>query len=192
MNNFEILNKLPDDINFLQIGVNDGQDHLTAFILNKNWKGIMVEPDTFYIRKAKEKYKSVANNLTWFQVAISNVKSTATMYKVNKIDKDWEKGIGSLDKSHVIKHNIDESNIISFEVKTVLLTDIVDKELDIWFIDAEGSERNILLGCDISTIKPKYIILETTHMQESDLNEIASELNYTPYWDKFDSLLIRN
>ena len=189
---FKLLNTLPNDAQFLQIGVNDGQDWLTAFIISSQWHGIMVEPDMHYLELAKTTYADAISRLSWVNCAVGDQNSLCTFYKVINPDHADHKGIGSINKMHLSKHGIADNNIEKFTVKITTVDNIVTSPTDLWIIDVEGAEQAILCGCDISNIRPTYIIIETTHMLENEFVELANKLNYRPLWHPVDAIMIDN
>ena len=68
---------------FVQVGSHDGRMHdpLRTFIQKNNWRGILIEPQTDMLEKAKDNYRDKPN-LNFVNVAVHPTKSQITLYKV--------------------------------------------------------------------------------------------------------------
>ena len=82
-------------------------------------------------------------------------------------------GIGSFNREHLVKHNIPSDKIEYRMVNCMKLSDLLDKykikELDYLFIDAEGSDADILLSLDFSRYKVKNIVFEYWHIDHPQI-----------------------
>lgn len=151
---------------FIEAGACDGivQSNTRHLELNKNWKGILVEPNI-------EEYKLCVNNRPnskVFNCALVNnnyTESEITMYY-----KTWS---GShIDHGSVTSTKDSPANKVQgwdghnweYSVQTRTLNSILEEvkpeTIDFFSLDVEGYEVEVMNGFDIQKYKPKFILLE--------------------------------
>jgi FkbM family methyltransferase len=176
-----VLNEMPGDCFFVQIGSNDGQqrDPLHDFILERQWRGILVEPVPYLFQRLKENYAQ-QKGLIFEGVAISASDAPAEFYFVSQDAKQkldlpyWFDQLGSFDKGHIIKHfgRAIEPFIVSSHVPTLTFTQLLDKNgvnrVDLLHIDCEGYDYEILKSVDFQRCRPSVIIYEHEHLGAKD------------------------
>ncbi len=200
------------DIIFIQIGANEGvmsNDFLHPFILEKKWKGVLIEPVPSIFKKLQQNYAHIPN-LYFENVAISDSKKQADFFVVdseteffknnpdlvNQAGGPWGDQKGSLDRAHVVKHSSAISNVQykSISVQCLTFQDIVDKyelpKVDLLQIDTEGHDDVILYSIDFPKMAPRLIIFEHEHLSFerylaciAHLQSFGYEVTYTGIYD---------
>lgn len=98
----------------------------------------------------------------------------------------------SADKSHLktaveVQHDVDVPYDI--QVPTRTLTSILDEcevtEIDLFSLDVEGYELNVLKGLDFSKYRPKYMLIEARFKAEIDeyLADLYTEVDQLSIYD---------
>jgi len=189
---------LPESI-FVKVGANDGLtlDPCSDILLaNTKWKGLLIEPQSYFIDKLKETFNDV-DRFTIEQVAISSMEGKEKFYyldhKVNESIQDlkpWVFMVASFNKNHLLKL-LDESLqpfIRDCTVETNTLTNILKRNnldnFNLLHIDTEGHDLVVLKSLDLSVCSPTLIYIEYNHLSDSDNTELLNLLNnyeYTVY-----------
>ncbi|MCX6991491.1 MAG: FkbM family methyltransferase [Chlamydiae bacterium] len=197
---------------FIQIGANEGvmsNDFLHPFILEKKWKGILIEPVPSIFKKLQKNYAHIPN-LHFENVAISDRKKQAEFFVVdseteffknnpglvNQAGGPWGDQKGSLDRDHVVKHSsaISDVQYKSISVQCLTFQDIIEKyqlpKVDLLQMDTEGHDDVILLSIDYAKIAPRLIIFEHEHLSFeryfaciTHLQSFGYEVAYTGVYD---------
>ena len=174
----------------LQIGANDGLrfDVLNKYIKEYKIDSLLVEPVPFYFSKLKDNY-SKDNFVKLERSAISKKSGIINMYTVkkdylNKYDEHI-KGINSVDKKHLNKHNVKSSHIEKISVESLSPKDLLKKyhvnNLDLVFIDAEGYDGEIVISfLDYINFKP-IIIFEFIHIKYDLFTNVIEKLDEKKY-----------
>lgn len=176
-------------VKFLQIGANDGVSHdcLYKIILKYKWQGVAVEPLDEFFQKLQLNY-SFYNLVRPVRYALHPTDTSMTIFKLNPLKYcdygHWASGIASFNKSHLIKHNILETDIIEEIVPCISLMKLIaDNNLegiDYLQIDTEGFDVEILKMIDFNYISPKLIRFEYSNLKKEELNIAIKILsNYT-------------
>ncbi len=174
----------------IQIGANDGErfDLLNFYIKKYQCKSLLVEP----IKENFEKLKINYNNLDFIifeNSAISVNNDIQKLYKVSsKYIKNYDNhipGITSFDKKHLIKHGVKNRHIITENVASIKISELITKHdfnlPDLLYIDAEGYDGKIVIDFLLSTSFRPIIILEYIHIENKifkDLITILEKENY--------------
>jgi len=150
---------------FIQVGAHVGNDE--AFDIIKNYDielGILIEPLPQLVPKLKEAYKDIPN-IVIENKAIAVDSNDSISFYVDKKDPITE--LSSMNKQHLIEHNVKEQDIQEIKVQTETLESIFDRygivELDYLFIDTEGFDCDILNSFDMDNYKIHNIIFEDIH-----------------------------
>ena len=174
----------------VQIGANDGLrfDVLNKYIKEYKIDSLLVEPVPFYYSKLKNNY-SGHNFVKLEKSAIFKKSGTISMYTVKKdyLDKYDEhiKGISSVDKKHLNKHNVKSNHIEKISVECLSPKDLLEKyqinNLDLVFIDAEGYDGDIVIGfLDYINFQP-IIIFEFIHIEYDLFTNVIKKLDEKKY-----------
>lgn len=189
-------------MNIVQIGSNRGNDELTEII-----KTMEVEIDFLLLIEPMEKFNeslllcySNIKNIRIENIAIVSdptIKSTI-FYLHEKMDDNIEQA--SLNRSHIDKvfnrpeyttpEKSHDSQIIEKEVECSDLNSTLNEynlnNIDILFIDAEGSDDSIIKSIDFDKFKVDKIYYENMHIDNDSLELFLRERGYsiikgTPY-----------
>lgn len=134
------------------------------------WKSIHVEGDPFnYEQLVKNRPESLnihaalCNESRQLHYLTGGTSTTRGFYEfmTEKFIKDWHGGIK-------------QENLIP--VKCYPMKDVLRqlhiKHVDIWFLDVEGAEENVLLGTDFSVVKFNAIVMECDNYGGHERNRI--------------------
>lgn len=174
----------------IQIGANDGLrfDVLNKYIKEYKIDSLLVEPVPFYYSKLRDNY-SEDNFVKLEKSAISKKSGTISMYTVKRdyLDKYDEhiKGINSVKKKHLNKHNVKSNHIEKISVECLSPKDLLKKykidNLDLVFIDAEGYDGDIVISfLDYINFKP-IIIFEFIHIEYDLFINVTKKLDEKKY-----------
>jgi FkbM family methyltransferase len=158
-----------NDFFFVQIGANDGQDHIYEFV-SKNHdqvSGMVIEPLKDMFDELAYKYRKFSK-ITPLNVAIHNSETEMTLYRIApqklKTLPGWLKGISSFNQDHHKLTNTPSSWIIPVTVPCVSLQELFNryriKKVDLLQIDTEGYDAQIILNLDFNAIQPTIIRFE--------------------------------
>lgn len=87
-----------EDLFFVQIGANDGKsgDPLYEFIINNNWKGILIEPMPDVFEQLKENFSFASGRLIFENSAISDTGGEFTIYYIDNSGKKFPEWVSQL------------------------------------------------------------------------------------------------
>ena len=178
------------NISLIQIGANDGKrfDILNYYIKKYQTKSLLVEPIKKNFLELIENYKdckfvSIDNS------AISVDNEISYLYKVDEkfIDNysDHIPGITSFDKKHLIKHGVKNRHIITENVNSLSIVNLISKyhlaDFDLLYIDAEGYDGKIAIDLLKSTSLRPIIILEFIHVKNNTFRDLITNLEKNEY-----------
>ena len=175
----------------IQIGANDGLrfDSLNYYIKKYKTKSILVEPIKDNFEDLKNNYKEY-ENIIFENLAISVNNEISYLYKANPLKLknyigDHYIGITSFDKNHLIKHGVKKNDIIKEKVKSISINDLIlkhnIKKFELFFVDAEGYDADIVNDFLSSSLIRPIIILEYLHIPNKkfqNLTDILKEKKY--------------
>jgi len=178
------------NISLIQIGANDGKrfDILNYYIKKYQTKSLLVEPIKKNFLELVENYKdckfvSIDNS------AISVDNEISYLYKVDEkfIDNysDHIPGITSFDKKHLIKHGVKNRHIITENVNSLSIVNLISKyhlaDFDLLYIDAEGYDGKIAIDLLKSTSLRPITILEFIHVKNNTFRDLITNLKKNEY-----------
>lgn len=197
------------NINFIQIGANDGKrfDPIHEFIkYNKaNITGYVVEPVRDYFIELCNTYKDYPN-IKPLNFAIHNNLSEAVIYKVAKefesIVPEFALGIASFDQDHHRRTNIPSEFLFEEKVQCVSFSDLVRDynilNVSLLVLDTEGYDYSILTNIDFDVISPSIIHFEhgiksgTMSINQFDeLKKLFHDNDYQLFVDKTDVTAVK-
>jgi FkbM family methyltransferase len=155
-------------MNIIQIGANDGEDHVYDFI-NKNSskinKLILVEPMPQLIPVLKSRYSKLLNSVEYENTAISGNESDSPLKFYYEINSNLE--ASTFNKNHLLSLGCMEDKIASIDVPVLTFDQLMKKhnlvELDALYIDTEGHDYHIIKSIDFKKYKIKLIVFESMH-----------------------------
>ena len=180
-----------DELSFVQVGANDGVfgDPLRPYVLNRGWRGVLVEPQLEVFERLKRNYETCADRLIFENIAISS-RDTLTLYLPPTLlgDRDpiHAHSIVSSDASVIARQiRMPVGDLHRVDVPAVTLDALFERHgiynLDLLQIDAEGYDWEVLQTLDLAKVSPRLIQLETGHLSRSALTSAAKHLNRSGY-----------
>ena len=152
---------------FVEAGANDGisQSNTYYFSLNLGWKGILVEAIPDLAEKCKvNRPKCIVENyaLVSYEYAEKTIKMkycnlmSVVKGNMSEIDEDAFMENGAKIQGDLVPYEID--------VPVSTLSKIIEKHnpkrIDLFSLDVEGYESEVLSGINFHEFKPTYILIE--------------------------------
>lgn len=158
-------------MNILQIGTNDGNDHVFEFIkTNENSikNIILIEPIFEKLNEAKNTYSNIKNTQFICAAITPNPYYYIQLYVPKNLPDSQTASIyESHTLSHVGNHQGIEKRIVPCIGINVLLEIFKFEILDYLFIDTEGLDCDLILSLDLIKNKILNIIYESAHSDGS-------------------------
>jgi FkbM family methyltransferase len=197
-----------DKFFFVQIGAYDGResDPIQAFIQQRRWGGIVVEPQPDAFERLRRNYAG-RPDLIFENVAIADREGSLPLYRLGDefayLFKGDHRMLSSFDPEHVIKHltkQVDTREVLqSIQVRCLTLSGLLAKygvrKLDLLQIDAERSDYKILKMVDFANIKPEIICFEHAHLSAVEKGECIQLLvlqNYKVMTARYDMIAFQS
>ena len=156
---------------FIELGAFDGitQSNTYFFELNRNWKGLLIEP-------SKNSFDLCCINRP--NSIVVNCCCVSNTYTDTKIFGDFNSTLMSSVNGERLRSN----QLI--EVKALTLEKILDEnnidiEIDFLSLDTEGYELPILQGLNLDKYRPKYLLIE---IYSNEFNNILIYLESKYYF----------
>lgn len=188
---------------FIQIGGNDGVSFDTLFekIINRESKGIILEPSPRYFDQLKSNYKNY-KSIILLPYAIFEKNGILELFELNEIGlknhPSWAAGIGSVDIQHLTKLNVKLEEISKIKVKGITFDYLLESypeflDVDYLQIDTEGYDFQILKSINFTKFKVKMVKFEFNNLTINEQNKAISILSdqYDLYRDELDLVCIR-
>jgi FkbM family methyltransferase len=188
LNNIFKQNKIE---NLIQIGANDGVafDELNFFIKEYKVKSILVEPIKENYTKLKTNYKK----FDFVKLENSAISDDNVINYIYKVDPKFYKyygnhipAISSFDNKHLIKHGVKNSHIKKEKVNSLTINELLKKynmtNLDLFFVDAEGYDGNIVYDFLEKTNLRPIIIFEYIHINNQIFKDLIKKLLTKEYF----------
>ncbi len=174
-----------DQVNFIQIGANDGlrNDPLRPFIVRHDWQGVLVEPlptvfpllqrNYAYLQRPQLVFLNAAvtvegeGNLEFWSVKQSHLDALPLEQRL-----DFQRK-ASFNRGHVAGFlpahwNPDQAlepvPVPCLGLEQIIATHLPRKPLHLLVIDVEGYESTLIPGLDFSRIRPEAVFFETEHL----------------------------
>ncbi|AFL84128.1 methyltransferase, FkbM family [Belliella baltica DSM 15883] len=199
------LSKKQEGFTVIQIGANDGITHdpIHKFIKRDNWKGVLLEPQSFVFNQFLKKIYSKNKGIVTLCAAIGEEDGSLPIYKIAFSDMRWATGLTSFSKEKIedaFQNGIVEINCSKFgieipqdkskwiseeEVDVISPKTLLEKynlsKIDLLQIDAEGYDLEVIRIFDIPNTQPEAIIFENVGLAESDYQNYLSHLQEMGY-----------
>lgn len=189
----EVLLTAKGEINFVQVGANDGKynDPIYSFLMShkKSTRALLIEPQEELLNYLSEAYSNHPNITIWNGAIASSEK--LSLFRIKP--KFWDKfkvpyfknvppyraasGLTSSNKEHIIqscklflpKNIYLEEAIEEVQVPGEKLLPLLKKlnfnyNIDVLQVDTEGADDEVIYNCDITAIKPVLISFEHQHL----------------------------
>jgi FkbM family methyltransferase len=172
---------------YVEIGANNGfdQSNTLYFEICKNWKGILVEPlrDKFLEIK---KYRDKKNNKIFNRACVGfdskkkyvEITNLNLMSFINETSKNInsKKHINNFKKLNYKFHNITKKKVRSCTLNKIFKISRAPSLMDVFFLDVEGSELEVLKGIDFRIYNFKYLVIESRNINE--IRNFLKKKNY--------------
>ena len=149
---------------YIECGANDGVNQSNTWYFEKslNWRGILIEPNKQIFQELK---KNRSSKNIFENVALVSESFSKKIYLTNN----------NLESK--ITGNLNNSNI---EVFTSTLNNILKKneiyKINLFSLDVEGYEAEVLLGLNLNFFDIDYILIETNDFDK--INFMLKNFNY--------------
>jgi FkbM family methyltransferase len=149
---------------YIECGANDGVNQSNTWYFEKslNWRGILIEPNKQIFEELK---KNRSSKNIFENVALVSESFSKKIYLTN--DNLESKITGNLNNSNI-------------EVLTSTLNNILKKneiyKINLFSLDVEGYEENVLNGIDLKIFEIDYILIETNNFKK--INSVLKYNNY--------------
>lgn len=177
---------------FIETGANDGknQSNTLYFELYKDWTGILIEPiPELAALCRRNRPKCIVENCALvefeFEEPVVEMWHCGLMSLVKGALKSEEAELNHIKKGISIQSEVENTYLI--KVPAVTLTSVLEKydvsQVDLFSLDVEGFELNVLKGLDFDRYKPKFMLIETRYRDEIEeflkpLYEPIAELSH--------------
>jgi len=171
--------KLVPEAVFVVVGANDGvtgDPCLDILLANPIWKGLLIEPVPHCFERLRRRF-SDASRFVLERVAIGERPGRAPFYYVDPAAVKalpalpaWHDGLGSLERTHILKHlnGMLEPFIVECEVEVCTLSEVLARtgihDVHLLQIDTEGHDLQVLKTVDFAIYVPAMIFVEHKHL----------------------------
>ncbi len=180
-------NNLKNNGFFIHIGICDyDKDFFKPYFEKKNFKGLLIEANPFYISEIK---KSMNSNFKILNVLVDEDEENKFLYHV-KLDclnkyPAYVKGICSVNKKNILFHGVKPVDIEKTMVPSKKLSNLINElnieKIDFLIIDVEGLEYNILNDFLKNTNHKPNIMFEMKFMKKDQIFKILDLLKIYKY-----------
>jgi FkbM family methyltransferase len=159
---------------------------VTLAFSKRGWRGINIEPEPCYAAALRAERPSDVN----LQMAVGRARGRASIQHMAGT------GLSTFNAAISQRHaaaGYRHAGLLEVEVRT--LADICEEfappEIHFLKVDAEGSERDVLLGADFSRFRPWLLVVEATEpfspkRNDDQFADLLRDADYRPVW--FDGL----
>ena len=203
---------------FVQVGANDGirGDPLRRLILaNPRWRGIFIEPLDEVFRLLVSNY-GASDRFACERVAISETNEERLLYYVAQAtirETGLPAGfdaINSFSREHILMHlsrrhrkgalaKAPEAYISSRMVRCERLPSVLDhhrvSHIDVFCVDTEGYDYQVVRQIDFKKFRPKLILYEHCNLSSADQSSLAQLLSKEGYrlanYGQLDTMAVR-
>ena len=150
---------------FIECGANDGVNQSNTWYFEKklNWRGILIEP-------VPNLFKELIKNRSENNIFVNKC-LVEKNYKSKNINMIYDNCKTKISKSQVKTLNTQVSTVAK-----VLKDNKIKKSIDLFSLDVEGYELNVLNGINFRANKIKYFLIETKNFNK--LNKFLYLKNY--------------
>ncbi len=199
---FEFARAYPD-ATFVQVGANDGveMDPLRAEVKSRRWRGIMVEPVPYVFSALRENYGQNPR-IALENAAITDTDGSRELFYLAEADPgapdlpDWYDNLGTFHREVIVKHrpaipDFDE-RLRTREVPCLTFRSLCRKHgldsLDLIQIDTEGHDFEILKLVDLDSLRPRIVMYEHLHLDETARTDCSSYMRQHGYEEVADAV----
>jgi len=169
---------------FVECGANTGYHRSICYWFEKEhgWRGVNVECNPHCFKQLKINRPHCVN----VNYALAEKDTTAILHYPIDAPRKQLTGGGSIiyDEAHWKDRPVEKCN-----VKTVTYSHFIEdcniKSIDLFVLDVEGNELNVLISLTKSSVLPKVFCVETNKVSKKQIKDILFPLGY--YVDGGDS-----
>lgn len=178
---------------FAQIGSNDGVrgDPIRRHILRDRWSGLLVEPVPYLFERLRALYPR-RRGLRFENCAISDRDGVRTLYRLRETDEKipgWYEGLATFFPEVLLKHRWSipefEARVISEPVCCLTLESLFRRHriprLDVFHVDTEGFDGEVLRQFDFDRFRPSLILFEHKHLDQTEREATYARLRIHGY-----------
>lgn len=166
---------------FIEAGANDGVRQNNTLILEQylNWKGLLIEPNKKLYDICKQcRPNSIVENYG----LVSDKKEGSTIqgfFDDTGYAESLMAQVADLDEKHDINKGAKAIPVPCCTLNSLLLKHSINK-IDLFVLDVEGYEKEVLEGFDIRKYKPSFIVVEVfdTSKHKDHIFEYFNEAGY--------------
>jgi FkbM family methyltransferase len=212
------ISKAIPSIFVIQVGANDGINHdpIHKYVKRDKWRGLLIEPQTSVFRNKLFPLYLKNPSIQMENVAIADSISLMDMYRISFCNDRWANGLTTFEKE-TLQKKVDDGDIeriarkkgvkvpanyddyierFKVECKTFdfLRAKYEIGEVDVLQVDVEGFDYQLIKLYDLSRNKPKVIVFESKHLDETEYAEAMSyfkEHGYEAKRLKGDTIAVR-
>jgi FkbM family methyltransferase len=173
------------DFSVVQIGANDGRsgDPLCELIKSRGWSAFLVEPQPGPYDQLRMTYRDHPN-VRCVPCAVAREDGEATLWCV-----DGETQLASFSREVVLKHSRHlpdlERRLRAVRVPSLRLSTLLDRHgvshPDLFQVDTEGFDYEVLKMLFATDIRPPIISFENDHLSPADKRACAEDLAARSY-----------
>ena len=159
---------------FLEIGAYDGETNSkTCHLADLGWEGVYVEPIAEFAAKCANRHQN--NQVVIEQVAIGTHNHTGIIYKdglastLQPEQKDFQ--VAAASHHDKLNFHFQEEKVSIWSWDSLCEKHLQSRPFDLFVIDVEGSEMDILQQIDFSAFRPAIIICEIFRQQWDFVSE---------------------
>jgi FkbM family methyltransferase len=194
-----------EELFFVQIGAFDGQtdDPIHDLVERHRWRGVLVEPQARYFERLQQTYAG-NDRVMLRNVALGSESGVQIFYRVREEpgQPEWVPQLGSFDRDTILAHEFAfprlRDLIIEDEVETLSLEDLLAQSgaerVDVFQIDAEGFDAEVVKMIDLARWRPGIVHFEHDHLSPGDHESAMRHLadaGYKLWVKRFDTLAYR-
>jgi len=142
---------------YIECGANDGVNQSNTWYFEKslNWRGILIEPN----KKIFEQLKKNRSSKNIFEnVALVSESFNKKLYLTNN----------NLESKITGNHNNRNIEVLTSTLNNILKKNEIYK-INLFSLDVEGYEENVLKGIDLKIFDIDYILIETNNFEKINL-----------------------
>jgi hypothetical protein len=146
----------------LQIGCNNGKDHVLQYIKNHDniTEVILIDASSEAIARCKETYSDIPNSTFLHSAVVTDDSGFVDLFIPTNDDGSEH---SSLNFDHLVKHH--HKNISNIKVPAININILLEihKSIDRLYIDTEGLDAQLVSSINFSKYKIPYIFFEFVH-----------------------------
>lgn len=196
---------------FVQVGANDGValDPLRRLILQKPWRGVLVEPVPYVFQRLRQNHAPRLSRLRLENVAVAGVDGDLPFYHLARVDDPvaeglpfWYDQLGSFRREVVLGHAHTIPDIADRVIETRVPCVTFDtlcrrngmEQLDLLHLDTEGYDYELLKTIDLERYRPRLLVYEHQHLGEAqrlECSKLLARHGYECFEENMDSWCLR-